>query len=65
MYHIYDNIYTCKNFELIDVNISEVIKLSDIPKIDNTLQNLWNLMYQKKRFYLLLKNENNKTPGSD
>ena len=39
------NLYTCKDSELFDVNISEVIKLSDIPKIDKTLQNLWNVMY--------------------
>lgn len=61
----YENLYTCKDSELIDINIAEVIKLSDIPRLDkHTAESLEGNVSEKEILSALKNMKNNKTPGS-
>ena len=58
--------YTSKDSELIDVNIAEVIKHSDIPKFDKHIGESLEGNVSEKEILSALKNMKNiKTPGSD
>ena len=60
----FENLCTCKDSELFDVNIAEVIKISDIPKLDkNTAETLECIVSEKDILSALKNMKNTKHQG--
>jgi hypothetical protein len=62
----YETHYSCKDSDLVDINLEDIIKSSDIPRLVKTVQNSLDEMISDCEIYTVLKNmKNNKSPGSD
>ena len=62
----YETLYSCKDSDLVDINLEDIIKSSGIPKLEKTVQNSLDEMISDSEIYTVLKNmKNNKSPGSD
>ena len=61
----YENLYTCADSDLININLEEIIKV-DIPKLEPDISSSLEAEISEKEVLEVLKNmKNNKSPGSD
>jgi hypothetical protein len=62
----YENLYFCKDSDLLDVDLEDIIKTPDVPRLDKTAINSNGDKVSESEIYTVLKNmKNNKSPGSD